>query len=617
MVLLILVAVFTFFFPTLNNGFVWDDEYNLLDNPRYRGLSGEHIRWMFTNFYDGNYHPLCWLSLAMDFTLWGMHPAGYHLTNLVLHGLNALLLYLLIAALLRRRSADPAADTAIRIGGALGALFFALHPLRVESVAWISARGDTLCGFFYLLTLLAYLRIDSEGSGQRHMRWLWMSMAFFTASLLSRAWGITLPVILLIMDVYPLRRLNMKTLRDKVSRGVLIEKLPYVLVAFIFGILALQAKTSSMVAVSEHGLLERGLQSFYGLSFYLWKIVVPLDLSPLYQLHGFDPSDLKYSACVLFIVGLTLLLLRMRKQRPWALVTWAVYAIVISPQLGIVQSGPQVVADRYTYFAGMPFAVLAGGGVKTFWQWSTSREDLKIARRAGLASIAILLLLLSSLSYRQTRVWYNSLTFWNRILQIDPDNHLAVNERARLKFMTLGDLAGAEVDYSHALRLNPKNTDALVNRGLVRLDREDYKGAVADFNAADRLDKRQPEVYNGLGLVHYRLGQVAAAMQDFDTAIRLGPEFADAYNNRGLLYNANGNLAAAVKDFDTAIRFNPDLLEAYANRGSIRQMQQNYKQAVRDYATALTLAPESWPHRQQVEANLRYVSSQYKVNVKD
>jgi len=154
----ILILVFVFFAPALKNGFIWDDEFNLLENPHYRGLTWSHLTWMFTTFHDANYHPLSWLSLGFDYVIWSLNPAGYHLTDLILHGLNAVLFYLLIKALLKHRPLLPEGEARIlSISAALGALFFALHPLRVESVAWISTRGDTLCGVFYLLTLLAYV----------------------------------------------------------------------------------------------------------------------------------------------------------------------------------------------------------------------------------------------------------------------------------------------------------------------------------------------------------------------------------------------------------------------------------------------------------------------------
>ena len=167
------VIVFVCYLPTLNNGFVWDDNYNLVENKSYRGLSFSHLNWMFTTFHDANYHPLAWLTLGFDFVLWRMNPAGYHLTNLILHILNTMLFYHLIVAFMRRsNSIGPTAVLfMIRASAAVGALFFAVHPLRVETVTWVSARGDVLCGFFYLLTMIAYLRMVDDEEVSIRRKW--------------------------------------------------------------------------------------------------------------------------------------------------------------------------------------------------------------------------------------------------------------------------------------------------------------------------------------------------------------------------------------------------------------------------------------------------------------
>ncbi len=599
-----MVLVFVFFWPILKNGFVWDDEFNLVNNPHFRGLAWTQVTWMFSNFHDGNYHPLCWLSLGLDFKLWGMHPAGYHLTDLILHGLNAFLFYRVEVAILRYRSANPAVeDTAIQTGAALGALFFALHPLRVESVAWISTRGDTLCGVFYFLTLLTYFRIDAGPKSKVKNRWFWLSLLFFTCSLLSRAWGITLPVILLILDVYPLGRLQLRlgAFLETDGRRILMEKMPFALLALSFSILALLAKQGSMVAVVQHGVLERALQSFYGLCFYIGKTLVPRDLSPLYQLHAFNDADPTYTLCTLAILGVTGGLICCRRRWPWALTTWCCYIIIISPLLGIVQSGPQLVADRYTYFACLPFAVLIAAGMKQLWLlggkgWLT-----------GLIGAAAFLFLLGIASYRQAGVWRDNLSFWDRVIALDSRNEIAVNMRARLKFEEIGDFSGAVTDYSHALRLNPGNGDALVNRGLVRLRLEMYRGAAADFNAAQRLAKDQPEVYNGRGLLYYQQGQLEKALQQYNIAVSLAPNFVDAHNNRGLLQKALGNIEAALENFDMAIHLAPEAPEAYVNRGDIKQAQGQMDQAAFDFETALKLAPANWPFRLQVEQRLQRI----------
>jgi hypothetical protein len=207
LIILIASVVVACYLPTLNNGFVWDDDFNFTKNINYRGFSSSHLRWMFTTFHDGNYHPLAWLTLGLDFFFWGMNPTGYHLTNIVLHGINSILFYFLIAVFLQRKTvASNAGVAGVKISAVIGAVFFAVLPLRVETVAWISTRGDLLCGAFYILTIIAYVRMNDGKDAGAKRKWFLLALLFFVFSLLSRAWGITMPLVLLILDVYPLGR---------------------------------------------------------------------------------------------------------------------------------------------------------------------------------------------------------------------------------------------------------------------------------------------------------------------------------------------------------------------------------------------------------------------------
>jgi tetratricopeptide (TPR) repeat protein len=263
---------------------------------------------MFTTFHDANYHPLCWLSLGIDFVFWKMNPVGYHLTNIVLHVSNAVVFYFLIILLLRRVTAVPL-DTGrltLQISALIGTLFFAVHPLRVETVAWISTRGDLLCGFFYLLTIIAYMKIDDKNEPDDKRKWFFLSIFFFALSLLSRAWGITLPLVLLILDIYPLRRLVWEGRLTSSHKILVLEKIPFALLALSSGLLAFWAKKKPMLALAQVDVTDRIVQATYGLCCYFWKTVVPIRLSPLYLLENhFNPVEPKYVLCMLSVLGIT------------------------------------------------------------------------------------------------------------------------------------------------------------------------------------------------------------------------------------------------------------------------------------------------------------------------
>jgi len=502
-VLLLVLAVLACFLPALGSEFVlWDDDMNFTDNPDYRGLAWTHLRWMFTTVYGGHYQPLSWMTLALDHMLWGMNPTGYHLTNLVLHGANALLVYTLIAALVPR----------IGRGAALiGALFFAIHPLRVESVAWATERRDVLSGLFYLLTLLTYLRlVAARRAGGAWRAWWASSVGCFALSLLAKAWGVTLPLILLVLDVYPLRRLR----RGSGPGPVLAEKVPYAVLALGGAVLANLASSQvpARRTLAQEGVLARAAQSAYGLVFYLWKTVAPVALSPAYLLEQtVRPTEARYVISVVVVLGFAAALVLLRRRWPWAAAASTCYLLVLVTVLGFVQTGPQIVADRYTYLACVPWAVLAAAGL-----------DRLARHRAAPALAVAALAVLGALTFRQTRVWHDSRTLWEHALAVDPDNYIAYQNRGTMR-QARGDLVGAFGDYSAALGLNPSYSLAWYSRATERFAWGDDAGAIADYTATVRIKPTYIEAFNNRGLARQRTGDLAGAIADLSEALRLAP----------------------------------------------------------------------------------------------
>src|SRR6266705_2241319 len=283
---LIALVTFAAFLPVLQNQFVdWDDQRNFLDNHHYRGLGWTHLRWMWTT-HLGHYIPLTWMTLGLDYLLWGMNPVGYHLTSLLLHAANAVVFFFVVRRLLTQALSSPSErGHALAVSAGFAALLFAIHPLRVESVVWVTERRDVLSGLFYLLAILVYLRACEQGASGRGGYWL--SVAVFVCALLSKSMVVNLPVVLLILDVYPLRRLGGPIgWWSKPARRVYVEKIPFVLLAAAASVIALMAQLSFHAALSVAQLSVPGRLSVsaYGLGFYLWKMVAPVNLSPLYEL---------------------------------------------------------------------------------------------------------------------------------------------------------------------------------------------------------------------------------------------------------------------------------------------------------------------------------------------
>src|SRR5216117_1990605 len=412
----LLVALFTLaaFLPALQNQFVsWDDDENFLDNPHYRGLGWTHLHWMWTT-HLGHYIPLTWMTLGLDYLLWGMNPLGYHLTNLLLHAANAVVFFFVVRRLLARALPSPSEHGyALAVSSGVTSLVFAIHPLRVESVAWATERRDVLSGLFYLLTILMYLRARERG--ERGRGWYWLSMAVFVLALLSKSMVVNLPIVLLILYVYPLRRLGGAVgWWSAPARRVYVEKIPFVLLAAVASAVALMAQLShdTMVSVVQLSGLGRLAVSMYGLSFYLWKTVAPVNLSPLYELPPtVNPWAPPFLLSYGLVLAITVLVLALRRRVPGLPAAWVTYIVVLLPVLGIFQSGSQIAADRYTYLAGLGWAILAGAGLLSCWH----------ATRFLIPGCAVCLLVgLGVLTWNQAQIWHDSEKLWSHAAAIDP-----------------------------------------------------------------------------------------------------------------------------------------------------------------------------------------------------
>jgi Flp pilus assembly protein TadD len=456
--------------------------------------------------------------------------------------LTAVAVYAGLLALL-----SPAPTRGTHLAATVGGLFFALHPLRVESVAWITERRDVTSGLFFVLTLLAYLRMH-RAAGAARRRWLLASLAAFTLSLLSKAWGITLPVVLLALDLSPLHRLPGDGGRARVR--VVLEKLPA------------QHRIEAMRTLAEHGPLERALQAAYGICFYLWKTAVPTNLSPLYILpDDLSITTLRFGLPSVVVVVTTIAAVAVRRRHPWLLAAWLAYVAILSPVLGVAQTGPQLAADRYTYLASLPLAALLAAALA---------RALATAPRRGpllLAAAAAAVLAYGVAAYRQTRVWHDSMTLWNHALAVDAGNFVAWTNRGWTRQLA-GDVSAAIADYTEALRLRPSYPLALNNRGFARQTQGDVAGAIADYTLAIAHDQRYAEAVYNRGTAHHERGDLAAALADYTQAIALDPTDPRYRNNRGLVRGARGDRAGAREDFQRALEIaEPD----WEGRGVIEQ----------------------------------------------
>src|SRR5437870_5298513 len=458
----VLIALVTFaaFLPTLQNQFVtWDDAKNFLENAHYRGLGWTHIRWMWTT-HLGHYIPLTWMTLGLDYLLWGMNPFGYHLTSLLLHAANAVVFFFVVHRILTLALPSPSErGHALAVAAGFAALVFAIHPLRVESVAWVTERRDVLSGLFYLSAILMYLRACERGA--RGRGWYWAAVGLFAGALLSKSMVVNLPFVLLILDVYPLRRLGgFVGWWSEPARRIYIEKIPFVLLAAAASAIAVMAQSSVHAAASlaQLSLPGRLVVSAYGLGFYLWKMVVPVNLSPLYELpRTMDPVAPPFILSYALVLAITAIVLALRRPVPGLPAAWVAYVVVLLPVLGILQSGPQIAADRYTYLAGLGWASLAGAGLLSTWRrWPPF----------VLTGLAVVLLSgLGTLTWNQVEVWHDSEKLWTHALAIDPKTSMAQFGLGRVR-ADQGKPAEAIEHYRQALNINPDYGAAHYNWGV-------------------------------------------------------------------------------------------------------------------------------------------------------
>ncbi|HEU4439855.1 MAG TPA: hypothetical protein VFT36_11430, partial [Methylomirabilota bacterium] len=356
--LLVALLALAAFLPALDGAFLnWDDDRNFLWNTAYRGLGWAQLRWMFTATWMGHYIPLTWLSLGLNYVLGGMAPWGYHLGNLLIHSANAGLLFFVARQLLTIATAPtiaggsgdaeharPArtADFAVGLGAATAAVLWAVHPLRVESVAWVTERRDVLCGFFYLLAVLAYLRGTTRDRTLTG-RWLAASLLAFAAALASKAMAMTLPLTLLVLDVYPLRRLRLGW------PALIREKVGHVALAAIGALVASWAVTrgAGWTSYGDYGISARLAMTGYSFWFYPWKLIWPEKLSPLYELPArIDLLDPRFAWPSLGVVVVTVVLVLGRRRVPGVLAAWLQSMIVLAPVSGIAHAGHQLAHDR-------------------------------------------------------------------------------------------------------------------------------------------------------------------------------------------------------------------------------------------------------------------------------
>ncbi len=516
------VLVVLAFMPALDAGFVnWDDDRLLLQHTQHHVLSGENITWMFSTSYAGHFQPLTWLSYAVDYALWEGDPFGYHLTSVLLHLVAAVLFYYLARALIVAGCAGGAVDLRCRdvaLAGGLAAVLFAVHPLRAESVAWLAERRDVLSAVWLLVAILCYLRYAStrESVESERPRWGWYVAAVLTlaVSLLAKASGMTLFAVLLILDVYPLRRLRLgRGLFGPGCGRVWLEKVPFLALGIAAGMRALVAQQAGgmVQTLVDHDLPARFAQACYGLTFYIGKTLVPVSLGPIYQIPPRDELlGFMFYGSLFVLAALAFVAWRFRNRVPGFAAALLAYAVMVAPVLGFVQSGPQLVADRYSYLSCMGFAVLGGAGLLWLMRFTSLRSVRHSAKALGLGAAAIVAGLTHT-TLAQADIWLMPRTLWGHGVRVSPGSSVAhVNYADALALDA--DYADALEHYDAGLAIDPNDAIAHQHRAqILRIGRAN-DAAIEGFRQALRLDPTRPGARKDLAELLISRGDLAEAV---------------------------------------------------------------------------------------------------------
>ncbi len=508
------LLAFIIYIPAIGNGFVnWDDPAYVYENLHIRHLD---IKWIFTAVVGSNYHPLTMLSHTLDYAIFGLNPAGHHLTSIVLHAFNSALVFLLADKLIgalnlkgNRGSAVPAL---------IAGLLFALHPLHVESVVWIAERKDVLSAFFFLITILTYIRY-TQSMGRRGFYAL--TLIFFLLALLSKPMAITLPAVLLILDYHPLKRPRKNTAE------LLIEKIPFFALSITSAVLTLLAQKSggAVTLISTYPLHTRLTVAVKGYIFYLYKLILPITLAPHYPLPlnpGFSDPVFILSLLLFILISLLCVLMAVKGRRALPAL-WLYYVITLLPVIGIVQVGSQAAADRYAYLPTIGFIITAGAGFNYLYKRSGSIKIL------GISLTLVALALLAVKTSAAIPVWKDSIGLWSH--EINFLNTLKSKDRLastialynRAKAYELqGRSAEAITDYSRLIEINPSYINAYLNRGVIYGKTNRYREAVEDFSRALKIDPYSAAAFHNRALAYKALGEMTKAGEDFTMARRLG-----------------------------------------------------------------------------------------------
>ena len=558
---LLILATVALYLPVLHFSFLnYDDPEYVSRNLHVRhGLTAAGVEWAFRSTESANWFPLTWISYMVDVQLFGLDPGLIHLTNVLLHAASAALLFVLL----------------FRTTGAMGrsafvAAAFALHPLRVESVAWIAERKDVLCAFFWMLALLAYVHYVHRPNWRRYALLLFA----FVAGLLSKPMIVTLPLVTLLLDIWPLKR--------TFSRKLIVEKLPLFALSAAVSIVVYMAqwRGGAVISIDQIPLASRLTNAVVSYAIYALKLFWPAHLAVFYPFPPAQPGWTAIGAAAA-MVAVSAWVIRERVRRPYLLVGWFFYCATLLPVIGIVQVGLQAHADRYTYIPLIGLSIVLAWGLAEFGSRTRPLVPaLAVAAVVGWAAFSRVYL----------SEWHDSASLFQHALRVTENNYVALNNLA-IAERDRGDNAAALGHFQAALALRPGDAEIQDNLGESLLRQGETEEALGHIAAALRLNPSLPEGHVNLGAILSRRGQTAEAAAQYQLAIQLNPANEEAHDGLGAILTDLGRPSEALPELVEAIALKPDDADAHYNMGRLYGLTGRTAEAIGEFSRAVELQP--------------------------
>ena len=558
---LLLAAIgFLIYAQLLHHQFiVYDDDAYVTENQHVKtGFTRENVIWAFTSGLTANWIPLTWLSHMLDCQLFDLKPQWHHFTNLLLHIINTLLLF----AVLRQM-------TSALWQSAFVAAAFALHPLHVESVAWVSERKDVLSALFWILTMAAYLRYVRYTS----IKWYLLTLLLFAMGLMAKPMLVTLPFVLLLLDYWPLDRFKVNG-----TARLIREKIPFLVLSAVSSVITflVQQSAGAVSKIESIPLLTRLANAFVSYMAYIEKMLWPSRLAVLYPYPVEGLPMQRLVTAVLLLLGISFWVIHIAKNSRYLLVGWLWYLGTLVPVIGLIQVGNQSMADRYTYLPSIGIFIMIAWGISEISvKWRFRKILLCISSVAVLSAFSIC-------TYFQLHYWQNSVTLFEHTIKVTRNNLLAYINLDNA-YVELGRYNDAVEACKQAISIKPNYAKAHYNLSVAYIQLGRWQDAIEACEQAISIKPNYAKAYYSLGVAYGRLGRQQDKIEACKRAIKIEPDYADAYNNLGVAYIKLGEPEKAMESFKEAVRIKPDLAEAHYNLGMAYFASGNSDSATREY----------------------------------